>query len=314
MERSKKPSAIPVSPTIPTPQVSISKDNSRVTASLPTGESIEVLLFGATVLSWKTAEGKENLFVSSKAHLDGSKAVRGGIPLVFPNFGPPSNKATEGLPQHGFARITKWEYLGKTSSESSTLPNSSGDSSVKLDFGLSNTMLDNIPSEWKNYQFGVTYSVTLSKDDLETSLAIRNTGEKDFEFQTLLHSYWAIDNISDVSVSGLEKVSFADKVGGGKKEESGAITISSEVDRVYHLDPTQEIVIAEKQKPRLEFTRDMLPDVVVWNPWIEKSKTMSDLAPEDAYKRFVCVETGSVNWNTLEAGDTWEGGQRIKAV
>ena len=109
------------------------------------------------------------------------------------NFGPPSNKATEGLPQHGFARITKWEYLGKTSSESSTLPNSSGDSSVKLDFGLSNTMLDNIPSEWKNYQFGVTYSVTLSKDDLETSLAIRNTGEKDLEFQTLLHSYWAID-------------------------------------------------------------------------------------------------------------------------
>lgn len=84
MERSKKPSAIPVSSTIPTPQVSISEDNSRVTASLPTGESVEVLLFGATVLSWKTAKGKENLFVSSKAHLDGSKAVRGGIPLVFP--------------------------------------------------------------------------------------------------------------------------------------------------------------------------------------------------------------------------------------
>lgn len=227
MERSKKPSAIPVSPTIPTPQVSISEDNSRVSASLPTGESVQVLLFGATVLSWKTAKGKENLFVSSKAHLDGSKAVRGGIPLVFPvsismtfvalkncdwkgavvrcqltrpsadrliqNFGPSSNKATEGLPQHGFARTTKWEYLGKSSSESSTLPNSSGDSSVKLDFGLSNTMLDNIPSEWKNYQFGITYSVTLGRDDLETSLAIRNTGGKDFEFQTLLHSYWAVD-------------------------------------------------------------------------------------------------------------------------
>ena len=84
MERSKKPSAIPVSPTIPTPQVFISEDNSRVSASLPTGESVQVLLFGATVLSWKTAKGKENLFVSSKAHLDGSKAVRGGIPLVFP--------------------------------------------------------------------------------------------------------------------------------------------------------------------------------------------------------------------------------------
>ncbi len=84
MERSKKPSAIPVSPTIPTPQVSISQDNARVTASLPTGESVEVLLYGATVISWKSAKGKDNLFLSSKAHLDGSKPVRGGIPLVFP--------------------------------------------------------------------------------------------------------------------------------------------------------------------------------------------------------------------------------------
>ena len=58
----------------------------------------------------------------------------------------------------------------------------------------------------------------------------------------------------------------------------------------------------------------MLPDVVVWNPWVEKSKTMADLAPEDAYKKFICVEAGNVSWNTLEAGDTWEGGQRVKAL
>ena len=121
-------------------------------------------------------------------------------------------------------------------------------------------------------------------------------------------------DISNVSVSGLEKITFADKVGGGKKEDSEAITVSSEVDRVYRVDPSQEIAVSEKGKTRFEFTRDMLPDVVVWNPWIEKSKTMADLAPEDAYKRFICVETGSVSWNTLEAGDTWEGGQRIKAL
>lgn len=84
MERAKKPSAIPVSPVAPAPQVSISDDNSRVTASLPTGERVEVLLHGATVISWKSATGKENIFLSSKAHLDGSKPVRGGIPLVFP--------------------------------------------------------------------------------------------------------------------------------------------------------------------------------------------------------------------------------------
>lgn len=84
MERAKKPTAIPVSPIAPAPQVNISEDNSRVTATLPSGEKVEVLLFGATVISWKSARGTENLFLSSKAYLDGSKPVRGGIPVVFP--------------------------------------------------------------------------------------------------------------------------------------------------------------------------------------------------------------------------------------
>lgn len=84
VERSNKPSAIPVTPLAPSPLVDISDDNSRVIALLPSGERAEVLLFGATVISWKSANGKENLFLSEKAALDGSKAVRGGIPVVFP--------------------------------------------------------------------------------------------------------------------------------------------------------------------------------------------------------------------------------------
>ena len=123
-----------------------------------------------------------------------------------------------------------------------------------------------------------------------------------------------IQDISDVSVSGLEKVTYADKVGGGKTKDSEAITVSSEVDRVYHVDPSKGIAISEKDKTRFEFTRDMLPDVVVWNPWIDKSKTMSDLGPEEAYKKFICVEAGSVSGNTVQAGDTWEGGQRVRAL
>lgn len=59
---------------------------------------------------------------------------------------------------------------------------------------------ENIPSEWRNYHFGITYSVTLGRGDLATTLAIRNTGGKEFEFQTLFHSYFAID----VSLSGLD--------------------------------------------------------------------------------------------------------------
>ena len=84
VERAKKPSAIPVAASEPSPQVDISDDNSRVIATLPTGESVQILLYGATVISWKSSGGKENLFLSEKAHLDGSKPVRGGIPVVFP--------------------------------------------------------------------------------------------------------------------------------------------------------------------------------------------------------------------------------------
>ncbi|KAL8854271.1 MAG: hypothetical protein Q9221_000985 [Calogaya cf. arnoldii] len=315
MDRAKKPAAIPVSPIQPTPQVSISDDNSRVTANLPTGQQLEVLLYGATVISWKSANGKENLFLSDKALLDGSKPVRGGIPLVFPVFGPPSpDHPTGKLPQHGFARNSRWEYLGKSSSESSSLPNSKGDASVKLDLGLSNSMLSD--SKW-DYKFNLTYSVTLSQDSLETSLVVRNTGTSNYDFQVLFHSYLAIDNISETTVSGLEKAAFKDKMQGGKEVGPAGkpISIDSETDRIYTTAPEQAIKILEKGKDRYELTRDMLSDVVVWNPWIEKAKGMADFGPEDAYKKMICVEAGSVSaWNNLEAGDTWEGGQRIKAL
>lgn len=83
MDRSKKPTSIGIGGSIPQPTVNIN-DNGTVEAKLPSGESVTVHLFGATVISWKLANGAEQLFVSSKATLDGSKAIRGGIPVVFP--------------------------------------------------------------------------------------------------------------------------------------------------------------------------------------------------------------------------------------
>lgn len=85
MERRNKPSALATTPGLaPQAQVTITHANSRVAAVLPTGESVEILLHGATVVSWKDKDGGEKLWLSEKASLDGSKAVRGGIPLVFP--------------------------------------------------------------------------------------------------------------------------------------------------------------------------------------------------------------------------------------
>lgn len=82
MDRSKKPAAIGVTATPPQPTISIV--NNDVQATLPTGESVIVNRNGATVTSWKTASGTEQLWLSEAAVLDGSKPIRGGIPVVFP--------------------------------------------------------------------------------------------------------------------------------------------------------------------------------------------------------------------------------------
>jgi hypothetical protein len=84
VSRDKKPAAIPVSPMLPQPSVTTAEDGKSVTARLPTGDSVKILFYGATVISWTLENGDEQLFLSDKAALDGSKPVRGGIPLVFP--------------------------------------------------------------------------------------------------------------------------------------------------------------------------------------------------------------------------------------
>ncbi|KLJ08542.1 hypothetical protein EMPG_16017 [Blastomyces silverae] len=316
MERAKKPTAIPVSSPLPQPTISVEED--KVQASLASGESVTVNLFGATVVSWKLANGEEQLFLSQKAVLDGSKPIRGGIPLVFPVFGPPpKDHATSALPQHGFARNTYWEFLGKSTSESE---GQNGDSSVKLDFGLSTSMLsDKFKSDWP-YEFGLVYSVTLSKDSLGTSLQVRNQGGKPFDFQVLLHSYFKVEDIAKVRILNLQSKTYVDKVLNASThvESSPALTITQETDRVYQsLDPKVPIVIAngdDNNSPLFSISRESLDDIVVWNPWVEKAKGMADFAPDDGYKNMICVEAGSVvGWQTLEAGESWECGQVVKS-
>ncbi|KAI0184203.1 galactose mutarotase-like domain-containing protein [Xylaria flabelliformis] len=312
VDRPNKPSALASTPGLPPqPQVNISHANSRVSAVLPTGESIEVLLFGATVISWKDRAGNEKLWVSDAAKLDGSKAVRGGIPLVFPVFGTaPDHAQTSKLPQHGFARNSKWEFLGKSSSES-TPSTSQSDASVKLDFGLSSATLDEKTKELWPYTFSAIYTVTLTPDGIRTGIVINNDGDKPFDCQFLCHTYLRINDITKVEVTGLENAEYIDKVDGAKtKSQSGAVTITGETDRVYTSEPT--IVVSEGGSTAFKIERDNLENVVVWNPWTEKAAGMGDFEPKDGFKNMICVEAGSVaGWTTLEAGDAYEGAQTI---
>ncbi|KAI9708613.1 MAG: hypothetical protein M1820_003831 [Bogoriella megaspora] len=316
VDRANKPSAIAPSPGLPQPQVDLSEDNSKVTATLPTGESVEVLLHGATVISWKSG-GVENLWLSTKAVLDGSKPVRGGIPVVFPVFGgPPKDHATSSLPSHGFARNSRWEYLGKSTSESGAL-SKGGDDSVKLDFGLYTASLSEDVKKLWPYDFGLVYSVTLGRGGLQTMINVRNEGKESFEFQTLLHSYFRVKDIGKVAIKGLTGVTYVDKVLDAKTttESNPAIRINGETDRVYQSIPQDTTTITEGDEPRFDIVRDNLEDTTIWNPWKEKAAGMGDFEPKDGYTKLICVEVGSVNgWQKLEGGETFEGGQIIRSL
>lgn len=107
--------------------------------------------------------------------------------FVAPRLTPGSQvfgKATEGptavLAQHGFARICKWELLGKTSES---------ESSVQADFGLGPENLSvDLQKQWP-YPFGLIYSITLTRTSLETKILVRNEGEETFDFNLLFHTY-----------------------------------------------------------------------------------------------------------------------------
>lgn len=312
VDRPNKPSALATTPTMPPQaQVSISHGNSRVTAVLPTGESVEILLYGATVISWKNAAGDEKLWLSEVAKLDGSKPVRGGIPLVFPVFATPSpdHEATSRLAQHGFARSSRWEFLGKSTSEGSL-------SSVKLDFGLSTETVDRSVKNLWPYSFGLLYSVTLDRESLNTTLVVTNDGDVPFECQTLMHTYLKIKDISQIHITGLEDSSYIDKVDSmAIKTQSSTVTITGETDRIYTpaKGPKHPVVVENSAGTTLyRVVRDNLDDLVVWNPWIDKAAGMPDFEPKDGWKNMICVEAGNVKgWQKLDKGDALEGAQTI---
>ncbi|KAL5114058.1 hypothetical protein ACEQ8H_008072 [Pleosporales sp. CAS-2024a] len=317
VDRANRPSALSA-PRAEAPGASVAivghGGRQKVVATLASGESVEVLLFGATVTSWKSHGGRtENLWLSDAADLAGDTPVRGGIPVVFPVFGPPpSAHATSTLPQHGFARASRWEFLGKSDTEAAADAHS-----VKLDFGLDKSGLsDDARKAWP-LDFGLVYSVTLSKPSLQTMMTVRNEGDQSFEFQFLLHSYWKVSDISKVTVTGLSGTEYVDKVldAGTYQQKDNALTFTGEVDRVYKAIPQDTTSILEDGKPRFDVIRDNVQDTVAWNPWIEKAKAMADFSPDDGYKTMVCIEIGAVDgWQKLEKGEVWEGGQLVKSL
>ncbi len=235
--------------------------------------SAEIYLHGAQVTHYQKTGEEPLLFISGSSEFAAEKAIRGGIPIVFPWFG-----GREGLPSHGFARTVEWKLK-----ETSVHP----DGAVSV--CLSMPTLGN---------FTVEYSVTVGKS-LTLELSVRNHGEEDSSFESCLHTYFKISALDDISISGLLNTGYFDKVkDAGSLETSPAIRIAGEVDRIYFDTAAAVEIVDPGFNRRIRIDKTGSNSTVVWNPWIEKSIRMADFG-DDEYSQMVCVESGNVSKNQI---------------
>lgn len=281
----------------------------RVVLSHPSGSSAEIYLNGAHVTSWKPAGGAERLFLSEAATFQEGKAIRGGIPVVFPQF------ADSGpLPKHGWLRTSTWSVDSSDAATSSIIDAAEQLGVRPLTSSVRLFTEDDHKSRalWPHgYRAGLT--VTLDSDSLEVELAITNTGAEALEFTAALHSYLAVRDVGNASVSGLYGIPYIDKTASQSVvvDHSQEITISSETDRIYTNAPSRVALVDGAAERRLEIDATGFTDVVVWNPWGELARGIADMKPDD-YLRFICVEAArAVTPFSLVPGETWRGSQKL---
>jgi len=240
--------------------------------------SATVYLEGAHVAEWQPAGEQPVLFMSGASAFKRGKAIRGGIPVIFPWFG--DRHDGHPGPAHGFARTADWEF---------GFAALSGD---ELHMSLLLT-----PSEASRAlgfdHFRVSYHLTLGRT-LNLKLSVVSDAETPLVYEEALHTYFAIGDIRQTSVTGLHNVEYLDKRdGGAKKTQTGdPLILTRDTDRVY-LDTQSTCVIDDKANARkITVAKTNSSTTIVWNPWAELTAKLADMEP-DGWEGMICIETAN---------------------
>ena len=235
-----------------------------------------IALNGAHVMEWTPAGEKPVLYMSPQALLEPGKAIRGGVPVCWPWFGP---HPTEGdKPAHGFVRNLMWE-VGEVTE------NIAG---VTLEFHLRDS--DASRAFWP-HAIELRFEVKMGAQ-LSMALHIKNTGGEPWSMTGALHTYLCVEDVTEAAVIGLDDAFYVEsRLSPERIEQSGPVYFDREVDRNYESRDTVRLldkkggrtIVVEKSGSRA---------TIVWNPWIEKSKRLADL-PDDAYPHFLCIEAAN---------------------
>jgi glucose-6-phosphate 1-epimerase len=245
----------------------------------------QIYLQGAHVTHWAPRGQKPVLFVSGKSLFEPGKAIRGGVPIIFPWFGP-RHDGQPG-PAHGFARTLAWEVEG-------TKLRPDGDVEITL------TLDPNDATRALGYSaFHLRFRLTVGSE-LRMELEVRNDSSSMLLFEEALHTYLAIGDIHQARVSGLEGTLYIDKTDGFQRKllNHALLEIGKETDQV-HLNTKSACVVHDPVwNRRITVEKSGSESTVVWNPWIDKAAAMSDMAP-GGWQQMICVETANAADNAV---------------
>lgn len=251
--------------------------------------SAELYLYGAHLTAWQPSGADPVLFLSPNSAFQRGKAIRGGVPVVFPWFAARSADVTGGRtdgPSHGFARTTEWELqFAAISGDDVHLALSlrPDDNTRALGFDAFRTVME--------FTLGRTLTLRMT---------VANEGAAPLVYEQALHSYFHVGDIAQVTVRGLEHTVYIDKPDGFRRKEQGSepITFSGEVDRPY-LNTTEDVLVEDRTLARtIVVSKAGSQTTVVWNPGEALAAKTADIGVEAA-RRYVCVETANAADNRI---------------
>ena len=235
----------------------------------------ELCLQGGHVCQFQPQGEEPVIWMSETALFQPNKAIRGGVPICWPWFGPhPTNNQ---LPQHGFVRNQAWQLAGI---------NKLADGQLVIELCLQDNQTTR---EIWPYSFDLRMKVQIGQQ-LEMQLITTNTGDREFTLGGALHTYFAIADIAQTRVEGLAKTYFDDKVSGETKVlQQGDVLIDQEVDRVYVNTASDCFIHDDGHQRCIKVSKSGSQTTVVWNPWQQKAATMADF-DDEGYQHMLCIE------------------------
>lgn len=259
----------------------------------PDGARATVLLHGAHLVSWVPAGGEEQLYLSPTAKYGPGTSVRGGVPVIFPQF-----NARGPLPRHGLVRSRSWQAT---------------ESVVRGGHAIGVLRFtDDIATRvhWK-HGFVAELTVSLAGKEIAIELAVTNTGDTPFEFTAALHTYLRCNELLKVQLEGLQNRGYEDFLNGGAagKQWGDVLTFVGAIDRIYH-NVNGPLTLRELGR-RTSIAMSGFDDVVVWSPGDDGVQQLPDMPDED-WRRMLCVEAARIREPVhLLPGDDWAGMQTL---